>query len=133
METFVGLGEAGKIALYATGKKFGTEMIEQEMKRNQESDQLSFEQKLHFLKSAATMAGFYPEFETNEDNTKIFFQIFNCPFKEVAEEHTKTICETHYEFLRGMFEALFDSVELIEKENMLHGCNSCSYHALVSN
>jgi len=132
MQTLLSLGEPAKQALYETGKRFGTEMIEQEMTRNQESSNLSFEQKLHFLRSAATMAGFYPEFEANEDHTKIYFQIFNCPFKEVAQEHTKTVCETHYEFLRGMFEALFESVDLIEKENMLHGCNSCSYHALVT-
>jgi hypothetical protein len=39
----------------------------------------------------------------------------------------------HHEFLKGMFEALFDSVELVEKENMFSGCATCSYQALVTN
>ena len=79
-----------------------------------------------------TLAGFYPEFEANGDKTKIYFQIFNCPFKEVAEEHSETVCSMHHEFLKGMFGALFDSVELVEKENMISGgCETCSYQALV--
>ncbi|MDQ0156399.1 helix-turn-helix transcriptional regulator [Robertmurraya andreesenii] len=132
IETFVSLGEEGKKALYITGKRFGREMIEQEISRNQSTDDFTFEQKLNILRNTATMAGFYPEFEANEDHTKIYFQIYNCPFKEIAHEQTDTICTTHYEFLKGMFEALFDSVELIEKENMIKGCDSCSYHALVT-
>lgn len=132
IETFVSLGEAGKQALYATGKKFGSEIIEQEISRNQNNDDFTFEQKINILRNAATMAGFYPEFETNDDNTKIFFQIFNCPFKEIAHQQTEAVCTTHHEFIKGMFESLFDSVELIEKENMLEGCHSCSYHALVA-
>lgn len=132
IESFISLGEEGKKALYNTGKRFGSEMIEQEISRNQNTENFTFEQKLTLIRNAATMAGFYPEFEANEDFTKIYFQIFNCPFKELAQEHTETVCTTHYEFLKGMFEALFDTVELIEKENMLDGCNSCSYHALVT-
>ncbi|MEQ2526170.1 transcriptional regulator [Robertmurraya yapensis] len=132
IETFISLGDEGKQALFTTGKKFGAELINQDISRNQSQEDLSFEQKLTILKNAATMAGFYPEFEANDDYSKIYFQIFNCPFKELAHEHTETVCTTHYEFLKGMFESLFDKVELIEKENMLDGCSSCSYHALVA-
>jgi predicted ArsR family transcriptional regulator len=134
IETMVSLGEAGKTALYHTGKRFGAEVIEQEMaKKSLSNNELVFEQKLNILKSAATLAGFYPEFEVNGDQSKIYFQIFNCPFKEVAQDHTDTVCNMHQEFLRGMFEALFSSAELIEKENMIKGCSHCSYQAVVSN
>ncbi|RSK50554.1 transcriptional regulator, partial [Bacillus canaveralius] len=37
------------------------------------------------------------------------------------------------EFLKGMFESLFESVDLVEKENMLSGCESCTYQAFVTN
>ena len=133
IQTMVSLGEIGKKALYDTGKKFGQELIEHE-KNNSflNGIELSFEQKLTILKNASTMAGFYPEFETNDDQTKIYFQIFNCPFKEVAAEHTESVCNMHFEFLKGMFESLFDSIELVEKENMISGCESCSYHAIVT-
>jgi hypothetical protein len=38
----------------------------------------------------------------------------------------------HHEFLRGMFEALFENVELIESENMISGCHTCTYQALIA-
>ncbi|MCQ6278087.1 metalloregulator ArsR/SmtB family transcription factor [Bacillus sp. EB600] len=133
IETMVSLGEEGKKALFLTGKRFGAEIIDQEVaKKSIASNELDFDQKLNILKSAATLAGFYPEFEVNENQTKIYFQIFNCPFKEVAKDHTETVCNMHQEFLKGMFEELFTSVELIEKENMMTGCNHCSYQAVVS-
>ncbi len=134
IETMVSLGEDGKKALFLTGKRFGAEVVEQEVaKKSLANNELDFDQKLNILKSAATLAGFYPEFEVNENQTKIYFQIFNCPFKEVAKDHTETVCSMHQEFLKGMFEELFTSVELIEKENLIAGCNHCSYQAVVSN
>ncbi|MCM2531656.1 helix-turn-helix domain-containing protein [Neobacillus pocheonensis] len=132
IQTMMTLGEEGKKALYQTGKRFGIEVIEQEIAKRSLGDELDFDQKLTILKSAATLAGFYPEFEVNGEKTKIYFQIFNCPFKEVAEEN-ETVCSMHHEFLKGMFETLFDSVDLIEKENMISGCDTCTYQALVTN
>jgi predicted ArsR family transcriptional regulator len=132
IQTMMSLGEAGRKALFQTGKRFGSEIIEQEMAKRSLSGALEFDQKLNILKTAATLAGFYPEFETNGEKTKIYFQIFNCPFKEVAVDH-ESVCSMHQEFLKGMFEALFDSVELIEKENIISGCDTCSYQALVIN
>lgn len=134
IQTMLSLGEEGKKALYMTGKKFGTEMIEQEIaKTSQNGESLDFEQKLNILKNAAIIAGFNPEFEVNEEKTKIYFQIFNCPFKEIAITNTKIVCGMHYEFLKGMFETLFDSVEFVEKENMFNGCLACAYQAFVTN
>lgn len=133
MQTMLSLGEAGKEALYLTGKRFGSELIEQEVaSQHQVSEELSFDQKLNIIKSAATMAGFYPDFEANEDHTKIYFEIYNCPFKEVAMDHKETVCNMHFQFLKGMFESLFTSIELVEKENLVTGCQSCSYQALVT-
>lgn len=132
MQTMMSLGEEGKKALFQTGKRFGTELIEQEMATNhQVTEELSFDQRLNIIKSAATLAGFYPDFEVNEDESKIFFEIYNCPFKEVAVDHAETVCNMHIEFLKGMFESLFSNVELIEKENIISGCKSCSYQAAI--
>jgi predicted ArsR family transcriptional regulator len=131
--TMMSLGEQGKKALYLTGKRLGAELIDQEIAGNhQQSEEWGFEQKLSVLRNAATIAGFYPEFETNDEGTKIYFQIFNCPFKEVAMEHTEAVCTMHVEFLKGMFESLFPNVELIEKANIISGCDSCSYQAAIA-
>jgi predicted ArsR family transcriptional regulator len=133
MQTMVTLGEEGKKALYTTGKRFGSELIDQEIaSQHQSVEELTFEQRLNIMKNAATLAGFYPDFEVSEDKTKIYFEIFNCPFKEIAVENTETVCKMHSQFLIGMFEALFDSVELIEKDKLTTGCNACTYHALLT-
>ncbi|HYK72384.1 MAG TPA: helix-turn-helix domain-containing protein [Pseudoneobacillus sp.] len=133
IETMISLGEEGKKALHLTGKRFGLEIIDQELSRKgHNGSELNFDQKLNILKSAATLAGFYPEFEVNGDQTKIYFKIFNCPFKEVAFDHSESVCTMHHEFLKGMFEPLFPSVELFEKENMTTGCDTCSYQALIA-
>ncbi|NRD80742.1 helix-turn-helix domain-containing protein [Bacillus sp. BRMEA1] len=133
IQTMLTLGETGKQALYLTGKRFGTEIIEQEIAKRTLGEELDFNNKLTILKSAATLAGFYPEFEANGDQSKIYFQIYNCPFKEIAEEQQEAVCSMHQEFLKGMFEALFDSVDLVEKENIISGCDTCTYHAFVTN
>lgn len=133
MKTLLSLGESAKQALYEIGKKFGQELIDQESSRSSmPREQLSFEQKLNIIKNASIMSGFHPDFEVNEEESKIYFQIFNCPFKEVAEDYPESVCKMHSEFLKGMFESLFDSIDLIEKANMLSGCESCAYHAIVT-
>lgn len=133
IQTMIKMGDAGKKALFETGKMFGQELIEQQLTSGQNDPrELSFDQKFNILKSAATVAGFYPEFHASEDQTKIYFQIFNCPFKEIAMNQADAICSMHYAFLKGMFESLFQSVELIEKENMISGCETCTYQAYVT-
>ncbi|MGM7681550.1 helix-turn-helix transcriptional regulator [Cytobacillus sp. Hm23] len=134
IKSMMKLGEAGKEALFDTGKAFGQEIIDSQLHPNDtQTTALSFEHKLKILKDSATILGFYPEFEHNEDKTIIFFQIFNCPFKELADKHTDAICGMHYAFLHGMFEVLFNNVKLIEKDNIIRGCDSCSYQVKVTN
>lgn len=132
IQTMMRLGEAGIEALYDTGKVFGKELIESSSNIFQINSLTSFEEKLHILRNAATVAGFHPVFQSSEDQTQVHFQIFNCPFKEVAVSHPETICKMHSAFLKGMFSSLFDDVELIETGNMLTGCQTCTYQANVT-
>ncbi|WP_102345600.1 helix-turn-helix transcriptional regulator [Bacillus sp. Marseille-P3661] len=130
IETLMSLGDIGEQALMETGKKFGKEIIEKELKRNNDNP-LTFDDKFNLLKDAAGLLGFYPDFDHNSDQTKIYFKIFNCPFKEIAVKDEGTVCKMHFVFINGMFDTLFDNVELIEEENMLKGCSSCNYLALI--
>lgn len=132
LETLFSLGEAGKQVLFETGKKFGNEYMESEIAKRYGTEELTFDEKLEILKEAAELAGFYPEFEASEDKSVIYFQIYNCPFRELAQSHYDPVCPTHREFLKGMFESLFGSVKLVEKESIPEGCDSCSYKALIS-
>ncbi|WP_458412503.1 helix-turn-helix transcriptional regulator [Schinkia sp. CFF1] len=128
--TLLSLGEVGKKALLETGQRYGEEIINKEMKRS--GNPLSFDDKLHLLKDAASMLGFYPEFEATPDHTKVYFKIFNCPFKEVAVQKLGDVCKMHFAFLEGMFNSLFNNVQLIQEDNMFKGCSSCNYLALIN-
>jgi predicted ArsR family transcriptional regulator len=133
IQTMLKLGETGKQALYETGKKFGKELVENQLAHNQTADKLSFAEKVDILKEAAETAGFSPSFDYKENEKKIYFQIYNCPFKEMAFSQPEAVCHMHNAFIQGMLEALFAKVELIEEENMTSGCNSCSYLAVITN
>ncbi|MGN1400713.1 MAG: helix-turn-helix transcriptional regulator [Bacillus sp. (in: firmicutes)] len=133
LQSMMKLGEAGKQALYETGRAFGEELASQQLAASISSGtDISFEEKVNVLKSAAAVAGFYPEFQVNEEQTEIQFEIYNCPFKEVAAARGGDVCSMHFSFLEGMFSTLFESVRLIEKQNMMDGCKSCNYQALVN-
>ncbi|MCA1039141.1 helix-turn-helix domain-containing protein [Bacillus infantis] len=133
IESMVDLGDAGKKALKETGRKFGRELLIQELNRQgKKEEDLSFDERFFMLKGAAMAAGFFPEFSMNAEKNKIYFQIYNCPFKEVAAKHPAAVCEMHFEYLEGMLGALFPSAELAETENMMNNCKSCSYYAAVT-
>ncbi|MGE6720828.1 helix-turn-helix transcriptional regulator [Peribacillus frigoritolerans] len=132
VQSMMTLGEQGKQALYETGKIFGEELINQQLALNSTSiDRLAFAEKVNMLKNAATIAGLSPEIQASEEENKISFRIFNCPFKEVTEVEPGTICSMHNSFLKGMFEALFENVNIVEIENMMSNCAACSYQASV--
>lgn len=134
IETMLSLGEAGKEALFNTGKRFGQELAEQHSAAfGGLVSEIPFDQKLSILKEAATTAGFYPEFAVADDQSTIYFKIFNCPFKEVAKHQTEAVCGMHHAFLQGMFSSIFDSVKLVEEEAITNGCQSCSYKVEIAN
>jgi predicted ArsR family transcriptional regulator len=130
LEALMGLGEPGKEALYETGKKYGREVMHQ---YSLTLEDMSVEEKITALKQAGRMLGMYPDFEYDEENQSISFTVNNCPFKEIAAKDHQLVCDMHHIFLKGMFEALFTSIELVEKQNMFtHDCNNCAYLAKLS-
>lgn len=132
IDTLLSLGDVGRKALFETGKRYGKETIEQELKhKNISSKGLNFEESITVIKNTSAGLGFYPEFEYNEEGTKVFFKIHNCPFKEIAKEE-KFVCDMHFAFLSGMFEVLFTNAQLVEEQNILKGCESCNYQAMVT-
>lgn len=134
LQTMMTLGEPGEKALYETGKRFGVELMEKQMLIPSHSiNELTFQHKFSLLRETAAYCGFHPDFEHNGEESKIYFKIFNCPFKELASQNSKLVCGMHTAFIRGLFEVLFTDVELIEKDNITNGCASCTYHVSVTN
>lgn len=131
IESFMGLGEQGREALYNTGKKYGTEVVNQQLK-HLNRDTLTVAEKIDILEDASRMLGMYPEFEYNEEEKNIQFKVNNCPFKEVVDQNKELVCELHQSFLKGMFESLFVEIELIETKNMFNGCENCQYLAKIA-
>ncbi|MFD3447742.1 helix-turn-helix transcriptional regulator [Microbacteriaceae bacterium 4G12] len=128
LDTLLSLGEVGEKALYETGKKFGKELMERQLKlRGVIEADLSFEDKVLIAKEAFVTAGLSPEFEIHQDKAKIFYEVYNCPFKEVARERITAVCNMHAAMMNGIFETLFGNVELVRSDNMLVDCKSCNY------
>ncbi|MBY7143378.1 helix-turn-helix domain-containing protein [Virgibacillus sp. NKC19-3] len=131
LESFAELGDPGKQALYTTGEKYGNQIMEQ-YNTSGASQELNTEQKVKILQDAGTMLGMYPSFVHHADSNRISFQISNCPFKEIASTNHTMVCKMHHAFLKGMFEALFTEVDLIEEDNIFQGCENCTYTAKLS-
>ncbi len=128
IETMISLGDAGSEALFKNGEKFGRDMVYQYAKEiDAEPENLSFDHKLSILKEISEKAGFSPEFRIPSNEEDIKFKVYNCPFKEIAAEHQETVCGTHHAFIRGMFNALFESVDLNAEDNIINGCPACIY------
>lgn len=128
IESMIQLGEIAEPALYETGRRFGFDIMENQIsKKGLTSDLLTFDQKADILKSTCTMLGFYPDVYIQENKNKIHLQIFNCPFREIVKEHKTTTCNMHVAFIKGLLESLFEDFELITIQNMSEGCDSCAY------
>ncbi|QPA30061.1 helix-turn-helix transcriptional regulator [Thermaerobacillus caldiproteolyticus] len=132
IQALMKLGEAGKQALYETGKTFGKELIKQRLAHDQIPEQLSFSEKITILQEASETAGLYLTSEYDDNEKKLYLHIFNCPFKEIALQQPQMVCHMHHAFLQGMIEVLFDKIELMELENMISGCDCCSYRAMLT-
>ncbi|WP_284140396.1 MULTISPECIES: helix-turn-helix domain-containing protein [unclassified Virgibacillus] len=130
LETFAELGDIGRKALYDTGRKYGAKIMERY--QTPTTTDLTVEQKLQILEDAGTMLGLYPDFTYFPNKNTITFHVNNCPFKEVALKNQSMVCKMHNEFIQGMFESLFSGIELVETENILQGCENCTYVAKFS-
>lgn len=134
LEAMHSLGKAGEKALYETGKRYAKELIENQlMKEKVSKNELTFNQKVDFIKTTMTILGFYPDIYIKEKGQKLYFQIFNCPFKEVAVDYQTQTCNMHAIFITGLLEALFDNLEVEHVQNMLDGCSACAYHVNIQN
>ena len=65
---------------------------------------------------------FHQNFMRLKKTVKSILQVFNCPFKELAIADPDVICTMHNAFLMGMFESVFENVEIKEFENMFSQC-----------
>ena len=133
IETMLSMGDAGSEALFKTGERYGRDLAYEYAKEiDEEPKNLSFDHKLAILKEVSEKAGFSPEFMIPAHQANVQFKVFNCPFKEIASEHQEAVCGAHYAFIRGMFNALFDSIELHAEDNIISGCPACVYRIQIA-
>ncbi|MDG4655544.1 helix-turn-helix domain-containing protein [Ectobacillus antri] len=128
IEALISLGDPGKQALFQVGQKFGHVAIQQHIL--QHTTELSFEDKINIAKEAFHTAGLSPEFKVNNETKQVFYQVYNCPFKELATT-THAICDMHGAFMEGVFQTLFTDIDLQRTDSMLHSCKSCNYQLLA--
>jgi len=133
LDALLRLGGIGEQALFETGKQFGRDLMMRHVNRlGISAEQITKEDKVTIAKEALTTAGLSPQFELSKDGTKVFYQVYNCPFKEMLAEHPQAICNMHGAMMQGIFQVLFPTIELIRTESMLTDCNSCNYKAHIS-
>jgi len=133
LDALLRLGSIGEQALLETGKQFGRDLMMRHVKRlGISAEEISKQDKVKIAKEALTTAGLSPQFELSKDETKVFYQVYNCPFKEMLTEHPQAICNMHNAMMQSIFQVLFSTVELIRTESMLTDCNSCNYKAHIS-
>ena len=132
IESMASLGEVGKQALYATGKKFGHE-IAQKYFYSQGTLPVSLDRKIDIIKEIATSCGLYADFHVRKEDGSVNLAINNCPFKELVDTEVHSICHMHLAFLQGIFEEVLDGVTLQEINNMTEGCTQCTYQAFLPN
>lgn len=113
LEALTKLGEPGKVALFETGKKFGENIILQEIvSRGRQIHDFTIDEKISVFKNSLSTAGLSPHFEKAVNQDKYYIGVQNCPFKEVQTGCASCVCGMHIEFIRGMAETLFTSVTL---------------------
>lgn len=128
LNTLLSLGEIGQKALLETGRQFGTDLMLRHLSQlGIPKEEISQEDKIGLAREAMATAGLSPQFELSKDETKVFYQIYNCPFKELAAENPQAICNMHSAMMQGILHTLFPSSELVHTHSMLTDCNSCNY------
>ena len=120
--------DSAKKISYNEGFEQMTQLIEQLPK----SATTDFDRKLELLTSASTLIGYIPQTEETEIGTKIYFTIYNCPFKNQINTNNEIICSLHESYLRGQINALFPEYEFIQTENMIQQCDFCKYEIFTS-
>lgn len=132
IEAMLSLGAPAKKALFETGKRFGMQVMKDHFSKEiVESKNNTFEEKSLIIRNAATLIGLRPEIQVDNEKKNIHFVINNCPFNELVKTNVTEVCGLHFEFLRGMFEILFEDVTFNEGDSMLNGCDKCTYHVTV--
>lgn len=133
MEALLQFGEDGLRALQNIGKKFGKEALERHVySLKQDIDELSTEEKIECLRMVATQQGLNPEITLGKNKDTVHFRIYNCPFKEMVEEHGHFLCSMHHAMLEGMFQKVFPEASLKEETLMSSGDFSfCSYTTAI--
>ncbi|MBM7701543.1 helix-turn-helix transcriptional regulator [Metabacillus iocasae] len=134
LQTLSHFGEEGLNGLHKNAYDYGRTYFKQKYAHLMSNDaySLSIQEKVNLIKKAAKEAGLLPIIEFNHANNTLYFQINNCPFKELAI-HQQSVCVVHNAFLKGMFDLLFEDVDLIAKNNIAVGCEACTYQVAVTN
>lgn len=127
LEAMLSLGPVAKNALIETGRKFGEQIMKDHFPNEEISLETStFSQKTLIIKDIATLIGLKPQFVIDYDKQTMNFAINNCPFNELAHKDME-VCGLHLEFIKGMFEVLFEDMTLTKDATIVEGCAKCSY------
>ena len=129
-------GEEGQKALNQIGYKFGREAANNYILRfNYHIANMSIKEKLELVEMIAINQGLNPEIVYQEGENEAHFTIYNCPFKELLQDHSHdpvSLCKMHHSLIQGIFEFFFGDIMISEKNLMsAKEHNNCSYVAAI--
>lgn len=136
LEALTGFGEEGQKALNQIGYKFGKEAANNYILRfNYHIAEMSIKEKLDLVESIAKDQGLNPEIVYQEEANELHLTIYNCPFKELLQEHNHdkvSLCKMHHALISGIFEYFFGDIIIKEKSLMSEEeIHTCSYVAAI--
>ena len=123
LETLLSFGAAGIKAFTEIGLKYGNEMIINTiMQKGLRVEEMTQAQKLALLEETCNSLGFYSSFEIGDENT-IYFDVKNCPFRELSVKTELNICSMHTAFIHGMVATIFPDAKVLEMGHLV-SCRS---------
>ncbi|MFB4164824.1 helix-turn-helix transcriptional regulator [Alteribacillus sp. JSM 102045] len=132
MQSLAKFGKEGKNELKLIGKEFGQEAVQnylQYVKKPEHS--LSLEEKVEVIRGVAVQQGLNPDISLSDNNKHVYFRIYNCPYKGLVNTHASYLCSMHHAMIEGMFETVFQDVNVNEEALMTTGnFPFCSYRAI---
>ncbi len=91
----------------------------------------SFEEKVKVINEVADFIGYIPSILEQEGKRIITFQVYNCPYKGLINDHSEIVCSLHESYLKGIYDSLFPENEFIQLESMITNCANCVYKIKV--
>ncbi|WP_102691362.1 helix-turn-helix transcriptional regulator [Rummeliibacillus pycnus] len=123
--------EANQIGKKICYKKGTEDMDKLVLSHGKDRLQLSFDEKIELITEASSLIGYVPLIKETPDGKSVSFSVYNCPYYNDIQKHADLVCDLHESYLKGQFDALFESNDFVQIESITNSCDYCTYQINV--